>query len=48
MSKGDFLERVVKGYTHRFRELGRKVGVGYAEAFISKSGRKYVHDLLPR
>jgi hypothetical protein len=42
------MERMVERYIHRFRELGRKAGVGYAEAFISKSGRKYAHDLLPR
>ena len=45
--QGDYLERLVERYTHRFRELGRKAGVGFAEAFISKSGRKYAHDLLP-
>ncbi len=45
--QGDFLDRIVERYTHRFRELGRKAGVGYAEAFIDKSGRKYAHDLLP-
>ena len=41
------MERLIERYTHRFRELGRKAGVGYAEAFIGKSGRKYAHDLLP-
>ena len=46
--QGDFMERIVERYSHRFRELGRKAGVGYAEAFISKTGRKHAHDLLPR
>lgn len=46
--QGDFLDRLVNRYIHRFRELGFKAGVDYAEAFISKSGRKYAHDLLPR
>jgi N-acetylglucosamine malate deacetylase 1 len=46
--QGDFMERIVERYSHRFREFGRKAGVGYAEAFISKSGRKYAHDLLPK
>ncbi len=45
--QGDYLERLVERYTHRFRELGRKSGVGYAEAFIGRPGRKYAHDLLP-
>jgi LmbE family N-acetylglucosaminyl deacetylase len=45
--QGDYLEQLVERYTHRFRELGRKAGVGYAEAFIGKSGRRYAHDLLP-
>ena len=45
--QGDYLERLVERYTHRFRELGRKSGVGYAEVFIGRSGRKYAHDLLP-
>jgi LmbE family N-acetylglucosaminyl deacetylase len=45
--QGDFLDQLVERYTHRFRELGRKAGVDYAEAFIDKSGRKYAHDLLP-
>ena len=45
--QGDYPERLVERYTHRFRELGRKSGVGYAEAFIGRSGRKYAHDLLP-
>jgi LmbE family N-acetylglucosaminyl deacetylase len=45
--QGDFMERLIERYTHRFRELGRKAGVGYAEAFIAKSGKKYAHDLLP-
>ena len=45
--QGDFMERLIERYTHRFREHGRKAGVGYAEAFISKSGRKFAHDLLP-
>ena len=46
--QGDFLECLVRRYKSRFRELGKKAGVEYAEAFISKSGRKYAHDLLPR
>lgn len=46
--QGDFLDRLVKRYTARFRELGKKAGVEYAEAFISKSGRKFAHDLLPK
>ena len=45
--QGDFLEKVVERYTHGFRELGRKAGVEYAEAFIRRSGRKHAHDLLP-
>ena len=45
--QGDFMERLIERYTHRFRELGRKAGVDYAEAFISKSGMRYAHDLLP-
>jgi hypothetical protein len=45
--QGDFMERLIERYTHRFRELGRKAGVGYAEAFIGRSGKKYAHDLLP-
>ena len=45
--QGDYLERLVERYTHRFKELGRKAGVGYAEAFISRSGKNYAHDLLP-
>ncbi|MBT3284361.1 PIG-L family deacetylase [Candidatus Bathyarchaeota archaeon] len=47
VDQGDFTERLIERYTHRFRELGRKAGVGYAEAFISRSGRKYAHDLFP-
>ncbi len=46
--QGDFLDRLVERYRHRFRELGRKAGVEYAEAFIRHSGMKYAHDLLPR
>lgn len=46
--QGDYLERLVSRYMERFRELGKKAGVGYAEAFISKSGKKFAHDLLPR
>ncbi|MCW4050539.1 MAG: PIG-L family deacetylase [Candidatus Bathyarchaeota archaeon] len=42
-----YLEEVVTRYIHRFRQLGREAGVDYAEAFISKTGRKYAHDLLP-
>jgi LmbE family N-acetylglucosaminyl deacetylase len=45
--QGDYLERLVERYTHRFREMGRKAGVVYAEAFIGRSGKKYAHDLLP-
>lgn len=45
--QGDFMERLIERYTHRFRELGRKAGVDYAEAFIGRSGKKYAHDLLP-
>ncbi len=45
--QGDFMERLIERYTHRFRELGMKAGVGYAEAFIGRSGKKYAHDLLP-
>ncbi len=45
--QGDYLERFVERYTHRFKELGRKAGVGYDEAFISRSGKNYAHDLLP-
>ncbi len=45
--QGDYMERVVEWYTQRFREHGRRCGVQYAEAYISKSGRTYAHDLLP-
>ena len=45
--QGDFLERLVERYEHRFREMGRLAGVGYAEAFISRYGRKFAHDFLP-
>ena len=45
--QGDYLDRLVEWYTHRFREYGRSCGVGYAEAFISKSGRRFAHELLP-
>jgi len=45
--QGDYLERVIESYTHRFREYGRRCGVEYAEAYISKSGRKIAFDLLP-
>lgn len=45
--QGDFMDRLIERYTHRFRELGRKARVDYAEAFIGKFGRKYAHDLLP-
>jgi LmbE family N-acetylglucosaminyl deacetylase len=45
--QGDYLERIVEWYTHRFREYGRQCGVRYAEAFISRSGRAYAHYLLP-
>jgi len=41
------MESLIERYIHRFRELGRKAGVGYAEAFIGRSGKKYAHDLLP-
>lgn len=46
--QGDFMKRLVERYIHRFRELGRKAGVNYAEAFISLSGRKHAHELFPR
>ncbi len=42
-----YLEKQVQRYKNRFRVLGRKAGVMYAEAFISKTGRGYAHDLLP-
>ena len=45
--QGNYIERLVEWYTDRFREYGRHCGVKYAEAFISKSGRAYAHDLLP-
>ena len=45
--QGDFLDRLVERYTHRFRELGRKAGVEYAAAFIRRSGKKQVYNLLP-
>ena len=45
--QGDYVERLVEWYTHRFRAYGRRCGVRYAEAYISKSGRAYAHDLLP-
>lgn len=45
--QGDYLERILDWYTHKFREYGRKCGVRYAEAYISKSGRAYAHDMLP-
>ncbi len=43
MSMEDLLEQ----YTHRFRQYGIESGVKYAEAFISKHGRKKAYDLLP-
>jgi LmbE family N-acetylglucosaminyl deacetylase len=45
--QGDYLDRVIQRYMHRFREYGRRCGVGYAEAFISKSGQCFAHELLP-
>ena len=45
--QGDYVERLVEWYTHRFREYGKRCGVRFAEAYISKSGRAYAHDLLP-
>ena len=45
--QGDYMERIIEWYTQRFREHGRRCGVQYAEAYISKSGRTYAHDLLP-
>jgi LmbE family N-acetylglucosaminyl deacetylase len=45
--QGDYMERIVEWYTQRFREHGKRCGVQYAEAYISKSGRTYAHDLLP-
>lgn len=45
--QGDYLERVIESYTHRFREYGRQCGVKYAEAFFNKSGRAYAHEYLP-
>ena len=45
--QGDYMERLIEWYTHRFREYGRRCGVKYAEAYISKSGRAFAHDLLP-
>jgi len=45
--QGDFLEQLIKRYRHRFRQYGIMAGVGYAEAYISRSGRLYAHDLFP-
>ncbi|MCJ7732048.1 PIG-L family deacetylase [Candidatus Bathyarchaeota archaeon] len=45
--QGDYMERLVEWYTQRFREHGRRCGVQYAEAYISKSGLTYAHGLLP-
>jgi len=45
--QGDYLDKVIENYIHRFREYGRQCGVKYAEAFISKSGRRFAHKLLP-
>jgi len=42
-----YLDELTQRYIERFKQLGREAGVGYAEAFISKSGRRYAHDLLP-
>jgi len=42
-----FVSGTIGKYTHRFRELGRKTGARYYEAFISRSGRKYAHEMPP-
>jgi len=42
-----YLDELTQRYVERFRQLGREAGVGCAEAFISKSGRSYAHDLIP-
>ena len=41
------IEDFVEKYRHRFRQHGVESGVGYAEAFISKMGRKQALDMLP-
>ena len=45
--QGNYMDRLIEGYTHRFREYGRRCGVLYAEAYISKSGLAYAHEMLP-
>jgi LmbE family N-acetylglucosaminyl deacetylase len=45
--QGDYLERLIKRYIQRFRYYGMTAGVEYAEAYISRSGRKHAYDLFP-
>jgi LmbE family N-acetylglucosaminyl deacetylase len=45
--QGDYLERLIKRYIQRFRNYGMTAGVEYAEAYISRSGRKHAYDLFP-
>jgi LmbE family N-acetylglucosaminyl deacetylase len=42
-----YLDELTQLYVERFKRLGVEAGVRYAEAFISKSGRRHAHDLLP-
>ncbi|MBN2336575.1 PIG-L family deacetylase [Candidatus Bathyarchaeota archaeon] len=42
-----YLDELTERYVHRFRQLGVEAGVKYAEAFVSKNGRKQAQDLLP-
>lgn len=42
-----YLDELTQRYVERFKRLGVEAGVRYAEAFISKSGRRHAHDLLP-
>ena len=45
--QGDYLERLIKAYTKRFKEYGNKCGVELAEAFFRKTRFTQAYDLLP-